>query len=81
MTVEQPEHSEIEPRYASGGIVHGPGTADDDRVPFPVSRCMFEDVARVVVLPRTCDIEGHHGCTPYDCRWAPPEPAGEDRTQ
>ena len=39
------------PPFAQGGIVCGPGTANDARLAFPVSRCMFEDMLRLVVLP------------------------------
>ncbi|WP_047892576.1 hypothetical protein [Micromonospora sp. RV43] len=26
-----------------------------------------------------CRIDGHQGCTPYECRWAPAEPSEEPR--
>lgn len=39
------------PPFAHGGIVRGPGAKDDDRVPIPLTGCMFADVARVFVIP------------------------------
>lgn len=43
----QDEHAEFVPRltpFASGGPVRGPGTRDDDRVPFPLAGCLHSEI-------------------------------------